>query len=47
LEAFEAAENPVDEEFVGDLRRIITRTRVELDAIRRAADATGTRQDSG
>jgi hypothetical protein len=46
LEAFQAAENPVDEEFVIDLERIIARTRAELEAIARAMDAAGTSQDS-
>ncbi len=30
LEAFQAADNPVDEEFVEDLKRIVERTRAEL-----------------
>jgi hypothetical protein len=30
LEAFQAADNPVDDEFVRDLERIIERTRGEL-----------------
>ena len=32
LEAFRAAANPVDDEFVADLERIVERTRAELDA---------------
>ncbi len=32
LEAFEAADNPLDRDFVADLERIIERTRRELDA---------------
>jgi hypothetical protein len=32
LEAFQAAENPVDDEFVADLERITERTRRELAA---------------
>lgn len=45
LEAFQAADNPVDEEFVGDLERIVARTRAELDAIAQAMNAAGTSQD--
>jgi len=30
LEAFQAADNPVDEEFVADLKRIVERTRAEV-----------------
>ncbi len=33
LEAFQAADNPVDDEFVEDLERIVDRTRAELGAI--------------
>ena len=33
LEAFQAADNPVDREFVTDLERVIERTRRELDAL--------------
>ena len=33
LEAFQAADNPVDEEFVADLEAIVERTRRELWAI--------------
>ena len=33
LEAFQAAGNPVDREFVADLERIVQRTRAELDAV--------------
>jgi hypothetical protein len=32
LEAFRAASNPVDQEFVADLERIVERTRAELEA---------------
>ena len=32
LEAFQAADNPLDEEFVGDLERILERSRRELRA---------------
>ena len=32
LEAFEAADNPVDEEFVRDLERVLERSRLELAA---------------
>ena len=32
LEAFRAAGNPADREFVEDLERIVARTRAELDA---------------
>jgi hypothetical protein len=39
LEAFRAAANPVDHEFVADLERIVERTRAELDAS--AAGNTG------
>jgi hypothetical protein len=35
LEAFQAADNPVDEEFVTDLERIIERTKRELVALTR------------
>ena len=31
LQAFEAADNPLDKEFVADLERIIERTRSELE----------------
>jgi hypothetical protein len=33
LEAFEATDNPVDRELVADLRRVIERSRGELDAL--------------
>ena len=33
LEAFEATENPVDSELVADLRRVIDRSRAELDIL--------------
>ena len=33
LEAFQATDNPVDEEFVTDLQRIIERTRREIEAL--------------
>ena len=33
LEAFQAADNEVDAGFVGDLERIISRSRGELDAL--------------
>jgi hypothetical protein len=33
LEAFEAADNAVDKDFVADLRRIIERTKAEIDAL--------------
>jgi hypothetical protein len=33
LEAFQAADNAVDREFVADLERIIARSRRELDAV--------------
>ena len=45
LEAFQAADNPVDEEFVRDLQRIVARTRAELDVIAEAMNAAGTSQD--
>ena len=32
LEAFQAADNQIDEEFVADLERIMIRTRSELEA---------------
>ena len=32
LEAFQAADNPLDEEFVRDLQRVMARTRGELAA---------------
>ncbi len=34
LQAFQAAGNPVDREFVADLERIIDRTRAELAALK-------------
>ena len=34
LEAFQAADNVIDEGFVGDLERIILRTRRELEALK-------------
>jgi hypothetical protein len=34
LEAFQAADNPVDREFVADLERVIERTRTELEALK-------------
>ena len=45
LEAFQAADNPVDEAFVVDLQRIVARTRAELDAIAQAIKSAGTGQD--
>jgi len=33
LDAFRAADNPVDEEFVRDLERVLRRSREELDAL--------------
>ena len=33
LEAFEATENPIDGELVADLRRVIDRSRGELDTL--------------
>ena len=33
LEAFQVADNPVDETFVEDLERVIVRTRRELEAL--------------
>ncbi|HVM17920.1 MAG TPA: hypothetical protein VM290_10090 [Gaiellaceae bacterium] len=39
LEAFEAAENIQDEEFIEDLERIIARTRRELDALAPSGNA--------
>ncbi len=33
LDAFHAADNPLDTEFVADLERITDRTRAELDAL--------------
>ena len=33
IEAFTAADNALDEEFVADLERIVARTRQELEAI--------------
>ena len=36
LEAFQAADNPVDTEFVADLERIVDRTRLELAALDRS-----------
>ena len=33
LEAFQAADNPVDSDFVDDLERIVRRTRAELEAL--------------
>ena len=33
LEAFQAADNPVDREFVADLERIVARTRTEIASI--------------
>ena len=34
LDAFRAADNPIDEEFVAELQRITERTRQELGALR-------------
>jgi hypothetical protein len=39
LEAFQAADNPVDQEFVEDLERIVERTRAEIAALDRAPQA--------
>ncbi len=36
LEAFQAADNQIDEEFVVDLERIMARTRRELEAFAKA-----------
>jgi len=33
LEAFTAADNPLDESFVTDLERIVTRTEQEIEAL--------------
>ena len=33
LEAFQAADNPSDSDFVSDLERIVARTREELEAL--------------
>ncbi|MBW3593086.1 MAG: hypothetical protein KY396_05285 [Actinobacteria bacterium] len=33
LEAFEATDNPIDRELVADLRRVIERSRSELEAL--------------
>jgi hypothetical protein len=35
LQAFHAADNSVDEEFVQDLERVVERTRQQLEALRR------------
>lgn len=37
LDAFRAADNPLDSEFVADLERIAERTRSELEALAAAA----------
>lgn len=37
LQAFQAADNPLDAELEHDLRRMIERTRRELEALRRRA----------
>jgi hypothetical protein len=36
LDAFHAADNPLDSELVADLERVIERTRGELEAFRRS-----------
>jgi len=36
VEAFRAADNPIDREFVADLERIVERTRGELSQFRQA-----------
>lgn len=42
LEAFQAADNALDEDFVADLERIIARTRRELEAfVLKAAEPPG------
>jgi hypothetical protein len=40
LEAFEATDNPVDRELVADLRRVIERSRGELDTLIAAQSAS-------
>lgn len=37
LQAFRAADNPVDEEFVDDLERVVARTRQELEDLTKSA----------
>ena len=39
LEAFQAADNPDDSDFVADLERIVSRTRAELASLGEAVDA--------
>ena len=41
LEAFHAADNVIDREFVADLERIGDRTRGEIEALTAAIDAEG------
>ena len=35
LQAFKAADNPVDDELIADLERMVERTRAELEALAR------------
>jgi hypothetical protein len=40
VEAFQAADNALDEDFLADLERIVARTRRELEAFAPGAEAT-------
>ena len=46
LQTFAAAKNPLDQHLAEDLKRVVARTRQELDSLTKAGRNEGTRRDS-